>query len=304
MTRGQEAPISVLPQWHCHLYVVQSFTSFPTSLVSAVTATSSHCPVLCLCSLTVSSDRVHGLCRVTVFIDYVQWQCSLTVSSDSVHWLCPVTVFIDCVQWHYSLTVSFDSLTSDLCYQMLTALQMFGANLNDYLHMLLPPIVKLFDSSDIPFPVRKSVKVSACFICVRKSATVSDIVSWVVSESISCFILCQSQWKYQLFHFMSKSVKVSAVSFYVKVSESISCFILCQSQWKYQLFHSCQKVSCFILSQGEFDWCRELTENFHFFVKGDGILLLSFPLCVCVCVCVWVRTAIEMIDGLCVSGQR
>ena len=49
-------------------------------------------------------------------------------------------------------------LMFDFCHQMLTALQMFGANLNDYLHMLLPPIVKLFDSSDIPFPVRKSVK--------------------------------------------------------------------------------------------------------------------------------------------------
>ncbi|KAK7093536.1 serine/threonine-protein kinase mTOR-like isoform X2 [Littorina saxatilis] len=40
--------------------------------------------------------------------------------------------------------------------KMLTALQMFGANLNDYLHMLLPPIVKLFDSSEVPFPVRKT----------------------------------------------------------------------------------------------------------------------------------------------------
>lgn len=40
--------------------------------------------------------------------------------------------------------------------KLLGALQLFGANLDDFLHMLLPPIVKLFDSQDNPFPVRKS----------------------------------------------------------------------------------------------------------------------------------------------------
>ena len=44
--------------------------------------------------------------------------------------------------------------------QLLNALQMFGSSLDDYLHLLVPPVVKLFDSSDIPLTVRKLVK---CF---------------------------------------------------------------------------------------------------------------------------------------------
>lgn len=41
--------------------------------------------------------------------------------------------------------------------QLLLAIQLFGANLDDYLHLLLPPIVKLFDAPDVPLPARKSV---------------------------------------------------------------------------------------------------------------------------------------------------
>lgn len=37
--------------------------------------------------------------------------------------------------------------------KMLCALQKFGANLDDYLHLVLPPIVRLFDSTDCPVPV-------------------------------------------------------------------------------------------------------------------------------------------------------
>ncbi|XP_041377661.1 serine/threonine-protein kinase mTOR-like isoform X2 [Gigantopelta aegis] len=39
--------------------------------------------------------------------------------------------------------------------KLLNALQLFGANLDDYLHLLLPPVVKLFDSVDIPISVRR-----------------------------------------------------------------------------------------------------------------------------------------------------
>ncbi|KAG9481906.1 hypothetical protein GDO78_010897 [Eleutherodactylus coqui] len=39
--------------------------------------------------------------------------------------------------------------------KLLNAIQMFGANLDDYLHLLLPPIVKLFDAPDSPLPARK-----------------------------------------------------------------------------------------------------------------------------------------------------
>ncbi|XP_077998557.1 serine/threonine-protein kinase mTOR-like [Glandiceps talaboti] len=40
--------------------------------------------------------------------------------------------------------------------KLLNAMQMFGANLDDYLHLLLPPVVKIFDSPDIPAPVRRA----------------------------------------------------------------------------------------------------------------------------------------------------
>lgn len=39
--------------------------------------------------------------------------------------------------------------------QLLNAIQLFGANLDDYLHLLLPPIVKLFDAPDVPVVARK-----------------------------------------------------------------------------------------------------------------------------------------------------
>ncbi|XP_064598762.1 serine/threonine-protein kinase mTOR-like [Liolophura sinensis] len=39
--------------------------------------------------------------------------------------------------------------------KLLNALQLFGANLDDYLHLLLPPVVKLFDSQDVPMNVRR-----------------------------------------------------------------------------------------------------------------------------------------------------
>lgn len=52
--------------------------------------------------------------------------------------------------------VRFNSVCSPL--QLLNAIQLFGANLDDYLHLLLPPIVKLFDASDVPLQARKSVQ--------------------------------------------------------------------------------------------------------------------------------------------------
>ncbi|MGH0128951.1 UNVERIFIED_CONTAM: hypothetical protein FKN15_057794 [Acipenser sinensis] len=38
--------------------------------------------------------------------------------------------------------------------KLLNAIQLFGANLDDYLHLLLPPIVKLFDAQDVPLQAR------------------------------------------------------------------------------------------------------------------------------------------------------
>lgn len=45
-------------------------------------------------------------------------------------------------------------------FQLLNALQMFGSSLDDYLHLLVPPVVKLFDSSDIPLTVRRLVNLT------------------------------------------------------------------------------------------------------------------------------------------------
>jgi hypothetical protein len=37
----------------------------------------------------------------------------------------------------------------------LNALQKFGTNLDEFLHLLLPPIVKLLDAPDVPFSVKR-----------------------------------------------------------------------------------------------------------------------------------------------------
>lgn len=38
---------------------------------------------------------------------------------------------------------------------MLGALQKFGNTLEEYLHMILPPVVRLFDDHNVPFNVSK-----------------------------------------------------------------------------------------------------------------------------------------------------
>ena len=48
-------------------------------------------------------------------------------------------------------------------FQLLHAIQLFGANLDDYLHLMLPPMVKLFDTQDVPLPVRKYVTLLPTF---------------------------------------------------------------------------------------------------------------------------------------------
>lgn len=50
--------------------------------------------------------------------------------------------------------------------QLLNAIQLFGANLDDYLHLLLPPVVKLFDAPDVPLQARKSVPRMAVLVVI------------------------------------------------------------------------------------------------------------------------------------------
>lgn len=40
--------------------------------------------------------------------------------------------------------------------KLLQALQKFGTNLDDYLHLIIPPIMKLCDAQDVPEVVRKT----------------------------------------------------------------------------------------------------------------------------------------------------
>lgn len=61
--------------------------------------------------------------------------------------------------------------------QLLNAIQLFGANLDDYLHLLLPPIVKLFDAPDVPLQARKSVPLLFLFLFLMWSMYQGDCVS-------------------------------------------------------------------------------------------------------------------------------
>ena len=48
------------------------------------------------------------------------------------------------------------SKDKQVTHKMLSALVNFGNTLDDYLHLVLPPMVKLFDSQDVPWSVRKT----------------------------------------------------------------------------------------------------------------------------------------------------
>ena len=50
--------------------------------------------------------------------------------------------------------------------QLLSALRKVGRNLDDHLHLVLPPIVRLFDPKDAPLPV-----------CQEALATVADLAT-------------------------------------------------------------------------------------------------------------------------------
>ncbi|KAG0434650.1 hypothetical protein HPB47_018969, partial [Ixodes persulcatus] len=56
----------------------------------------------------------------------------------------------------HALKVFMHDMSADraVTAKLLMALQKFGCNLDDYLHLILPPIIKLFDSADIPMNVR------------------------------------------------------------------------------------------------------------------------------------------------------
>ena len=93
-----------------------------------------------------------------IYIFTSQWKltmnmylCTTFFSFAVSHWL-----FIEflIIVWQYNNSRWWcESMT--YLFQLLNALQLFGANLDDFLHMLLPPVVRLFDSSDVPIAVRR-----------------------------------------------------------------------------------------------------------------------------------------------------
>lgn len=76
----------------------------------------------------------------------------------------PLTVLKDCsnllleaVHSFHNLCYTYHCLTSPFFpLQLLLAFQSFGATLEEFLHMILPYVVKLFDAPDVPLPVRRT----------------------------------------------------------------------------------------------------------------------------------------------------
>ena len=67
-----------------------------------------------------------------------------------------VIIFFDVIICFGCYTfINVMSINVTILFQMLHAIKMFGANLDEYLHLLLPPVVKLFDSANVPINVRK-----------------------------------------------------------------------------------------------------------------------------------------------------
>ncbi|MGH0147040.1 UNVERIFIED_CONTAM: hypothetical protein FKN15_060860, partial [Acipenser sinensis] len=77
--------------------------------------------------------------------------------------------------------------------KLLNAIQLFGANLDDYLHLLLPPIVKLFDAQDVPLQARKTIQavLSACMIPTSNSgldhhlAGTLQVALWTLGQQVA-----------------------------------------------------------------------------------------------------------------------
>ncbi|XP_014662370.1 PREDICTED: serine/threonine-protein kinase mTOR-like [Priapulus caudatus] len=76
---------------------------------------------------------------------------------------CPETRIYRC-RWNRSrliphmLRIFMHDTSAELAVtkRLLGALQLFGSNLDDSLHLLLPPVVKLFDTADAPIKVRRA----------------------------------------------------------------------------------------------------------------------------------------------------
>nr|WIM49540.1 HIF1a pathway protein [Daphnia magna] len=68
--------------------------------------------------------------------------------------------------------------------KLLQAVQKFGSNLEDYLHLLLPPIVKLFDAIDVNINVRRTALETVDFI--SDTLDLSDFASRIIQPLVRC----------------------------------------------------------------------------------------------------------------------
>ena len=84
----------------------------------------------------------------------------------------------------YLIFVQFFIQSDFIKGKLLQAVQKFGSNLEDYLHLLLPPIVKLFDAIDVNINVRRTALETVDLI--SDTLDLSDFASRIIQPLIRC----------------------------------------------------------------------------------------------------------------------
>ncbi|QQP56713.1 Serine/threonine-protein kinase TOR, partial [Caligus rogercresseyi] len=72
--------------------------------------------------------------------------------------------------------------------KLLAALQKFGNTLDDYIHLILPPIVKLFDSPEVNIPTRKAAL--ECIDQLTGTIDFSEYASRIIHPLVRCLDTC------------------------------------------------------------------------------------------------------------------
>ena len=68
--------------------------------------------------------------------------------------------------------------------KLLSALQKFGSTLNDYMHLFLPPIVRLFDSPEVPMGIRRGAL--ECIDHLSDVLDFSEYASLIIHPLVRC----------------------------------------------------------------------------------------------------------------------
>lgn len=82
------------------------------------------------------------------------------------------------------IMITFPTIFVFVLGKLLQAVQKFGSNLEDYLHLLLPPIVKLFDSIDVNLTVRRTALETVDLI--SDTLDLSDFASRIIQPLVRC----------------------------------------------------------------------------------------------------------------------